>query len=148
MPSLTYVRSAISAWNVGGLERFWDRYGQMKPLGWIGSAKDDLLAFPDPVIREVGHALYVAQTGGKHASAKPPRGFGGAGVLEIVEDHDGDTYRAVYTVRFADVVYVLHAFQKKARTGIATPTTEIDRVRARLRRAEEEYAAWTGSRSR
>jgi len=114
----------------------------MKPLGWTGSAKADLLAFPDTVIREVGHALYVAQMGRKHPAAKPLKGFGGAGVLEIVEDHDGDAYRAIYTVRFATVVYVLHAFQKKSRKGMATPPKEIEKVRARLKRAEEENAAW------
>jgi len=114
----------------------------MKPLGWIGSARDDLLAFPDDAVREIGHALYLAQTGGKHADAKPLKGFGGAGVLEVVEDHDGDTYRAVYTVQFCDVVYVLHAFQKKAKKGNATPPHEIETVRRRLKRAEEEYQAW------
>jgi phage-related protein len=111
-------------------------------LGWIGTAKEDLLSFPDAVVREIGHALYVAQIGGKHASAKPLKGLSGAGVLEIVEDFDGDTYRAVYTVRLADIVYVLHAFQKKSKKGIATPRREIDIIKARLRRAEEEYAAW------
>ena len=114
----------------------------MKPLGWIGSARNDLLAFPEDAIREVGHALYLAQTGGKHAAAKPLKGFGGAGVLEIVEDHDGDTYRAVYTIRFADIVYVLHAFQKKAKKGIATPPQELETIKRRLKRAEEEYEAW------
>ena len=114
----------------------------MKPLGWIGSAKDDLLGFPDNVVRDMGHALYVAQIGGKHPSAKPLQGFGGAGVLEIVEDYAGDAYRAVYTVRFAEVIYVLHAFQKKSRRGIATPRQDIERVRTRLRQAEEEYQRW------
>ena len=114
----------------------------MKPLGWIGSAKNDLLGFPDKVVREVGHALYVAQTGGKHSAAKPLRGFGGAGVLEIVEDYAGDTYRAIYTVQFAAIVYVLHAFQKRSKRGITTPRQEIERVRTRLRQAEEEYQRW------
>ena len=118
----------------------------MKPLGWIGSAKDDLLGFPESVVREIGHALFVAQMGGKHGAAKPLQGFGGAGVIEIVEDHAGDAYRAVYTVRFAEVVYVLHVFQKKSRRGIATPRQEIERVRARLRQAEEEYQRWQGER--
>ena len=119
----------------------------MKLLGWIGTSKSDLLAFPDPVVREIGHALYVAQQGGKHRSAKPLRGFGGAGLMEIVEDHDGGTYRAVYTVRFAEVVYVLHAFQKKSRTGVATPMKEIRKVRARLNLAEEEYRRWQEKRA-
>jgi phage-related protein len=118
----------------------------MKPLGWIGSAKDDLLGFPESVVREIGHALFVAQMRGKHGAAKPLQGFGGAGVLEIVEDYAGDAYRAVYTVRFAEVVYVLHVFQKKSRRGIATPRQEIERVRARLRQAEEEYQRWQGER--
>src|SRR5436309_822100 len=115
----------------------------IKPLGWIGSSKADLLAFPGEVVREIGHALYVAQMGGKHDAAKPLKGFGGAGVVEIVEDHDGDTYRAVYTVRFAEIVYVLHAFQKKSRKKIATPRQEIEKIRARLKRAEQEYESWT-----
>jgi phage-related protein len=84
----------------------------------------------------------VAQQGGKHSHAKPLRGFGGAGVLEIVEDHDGDTYRAVYTVRLAGRVYVLHAFQKKSKAGIKTPKAEINLIKARLKRAEKEHAAW------
>ncbi len=114
----------------------------MKPLAWIGSAKDDLLGFPGDVIREMGHALYLAQIGAKHAAAKPLKGFGGAGVLEIVEDFDGSTFRAVYTVKFAEVVFVLHAFQKKSKKGIATPKPEIEKVKARLRQAQEEYEAW------
>ncbi len=114
----------------------------MKPLGWIGSAKEDLLSFPAVVVREVGYARYIAQLGGTHPAAKPMKGFGGAGVVEIVEAHDGDAYRVVYTVRFHEVVYVLHAFQKKSKRGIATPQHELDKVKARLKRAEEEYAAW------
>jgi phage-related protein len=80
--------------------------------------------------------------GGKHSAAKLLKGFGGAGVLEIVEDHDGEAYRAVYTVRFSDVVYVLHAFQKKAKKGIATPPREIEKIRARLKVAQQEYESW------
>jgi phage-related protein len=93
-------------------------------------------------MREIGHALYVAQMDGKHDAAKPLRGFGGANVLEVVEDHRGGTYRAIYTVRFAEIVYVLHAFQKKSKRGIATPKQDIETVRARLKRAEEGYAEW------
>lgn len=119
----------------------------LKLLGWIGTSKDDLLTFPEAVVREVGHALYVAQQGGKHSSAKPLKGFGGASLLEVVEDHDGDSYRAVYTVRFAQVVYVLHAFQKKSKTGIATPAKEISKIHARLRLAEEEYTRWRSART-
>jgi phage-related protein len=84
----------------------------------------------------------VAQQGGKHTAVKPLRGFGGAGVLEIIEDHHGDTYRAVYTVRLAGRVYVLHAFQKKSKSGIQTPKAEINLINSRLKRAEEEHSAW------
>ncbi len=116
--------------------------GTIKPVVWIGSAKPDLCGFPEEVKDFMGFALYLAQQGGKHSSAKPLRGFGGAGVLEIVEDHDGDTYRAVYTVRLAGRVYVLHSFQKKSKSGIATPKAEINLIKARLQRAEEEHRAW------
>jgi len=112
------------------------------PVIWIGRAKRDLRAFPDEVKDSVGFALYVAQQGGKHPDAKPLRGFGSAGVLEIVEDHRGDTYRAVYTVRLAGRVYVLHAFQKESKSGIETPRAEINLIKSRLKRAEEEHAAW------
>jgi phage-related protein len=114
----------------------------IKPVVWIGSAKADLASFPEDVKDAIGFALYVAQQGGKHASAKPLKGFGGAGVLEIVEDYDGDTYRAIYTVRFARRIYVLHSFQKKSKSGIATPKAEVNLIKARLKRAEEEHASW------
>jgi phage-related protein len=114
----------------------------IKPVVWIGSAKVNLRTFPGEVKDSIGFALYVAQQGGKHSHAKPLRGFGGAGVLEIVENHDGDTYRAVYTVRLAGRVYVLHAFQKKSKAGIKTPKAEINLIKSRLKRAEEEHAAW------
>jgi phage-related protein len=113
-----------------------------KPLFWIGSSLDDLRGFPDDVKRLMGFALHFAQVGGKHADAKPLRGFAGAGVLEVVEEHAGDTFRGVYTVRFAGVVYVLHAFQKKSKRGIKTPKKEMDLVRERLKRAEEHYGHW------
>lgn len=90
----------------------------------------------------MGVALYFAQHGEKHHEAKPLKGFGSAGVLEIVEDYDGDTYRAVYTVRFAGAVYVLHAFQKKSRQGIKTAQRDLDLIHTRLHRAQEEYARW------
>lgn len=115
---------------------------ELKPVGWIASSLKDLKGFPDEAREEIGHALYEAQKGGKHVSAKPLKGFKGAGVLEVVEDHDGDTYRAVYTVRFAEVVYVLHCFQKKSKSGIATPKQDIDLINARLKTAEEKYAEW------
>jgi phage-related protein len=114
----------------------------IKPVVWIGSTKADLSAFPEEVKDAVGYALYVAQLGGKHWGAKPLKGFGGAGVVEIVEDHDGNTYRAVYTVRLAGRIYVLHAFQKRSKRGIETPKGEIDLIRLRLRRAEEEHTKW------
>ncbi len=114
----------------------------IKPVVWIGSAKADLSSFPEEVKDSVGFALYVAQRGGKHRDAKPLRGFGGAGILEIVENHAGDTYRAVYTVRLGGRIYALHAFQKKSRVGIKTPKSEIDLIKSRLKRAEEEHAGW------
>jgi phage-related protein len=91
----------------------------------------------------MGFALYLAQTGNKHPHAKPMRGFGGAGVLEIVVNHDGATYRVVYTVKFRGAVYSLHAFQKKSKTGIATPKQEIDLIQERLKRAQEHYMVWS-----
>tara|TARA_R110002049_G_scaffold304243_2_gene499300 strand:+ start:138 stop:509 length:372 start_codon:yes stop_codon:yes gene_type:complete len=109
-----------------------------KPLHWVGSSKRDFLAFPDPVKSDMGYALGLAQLGGKHPHAKPWKGEG-PGVFELVENHDGDTYRALYSVRFADVVYVLHAFQKKSPSGIRTAATDIALVRERLRRAREDH---------
>ena len=104
-----------------------------KPLRWVGSAKKDLATMPDEVQDTFGYALHLAQVGGKHSQAKPLKGFGGAGVLEVVEDHQGDTYRAVYTVRYATAVYVLHCFQKKSTQGIATPKPDMDLIEARLK---------------
>ena len=111
-----------------------------KPLDWIGSSRKDLRAFPKFVRMTVGQALDDAQHGEKHPDAKPLKGFGGAGVLEIVEDHDGKTYRAVYTVRFSGIIYVLHAFQKKSKRGVKTPLEEIEKVKHRLKEAERRYA--------
>lgn len=107
----------------------------LKPVEWVGSSRKDLSRFPDPVKYHMGHAIYHAQAGLKHSDAKPLRGFG-SGVLEVVSSHDGDTFRAVYTVRLQTAVYVLHAFQKKAKRGIATPKAELDLIRQRLRAAE------------
>jgi phage-related protein len=115
---------------------------QPKPLFWMSSTQEDLRAFPQEVRQVMGYALYLAQLGDKHLDAKPLKGFAGAGVLEIVADHDGDAFRAVYTVRFADAVYALHAFQKKSTRGIATPKREIERIRQRLRRAQVHYEGW------
>ncbi len=111
-----------------------------KPLVWVGDSLEMVQGFPQAVRNEVGFALYQAQTGGKHVNAKPLHGLG-AGVLEIVSDHRGDTFRAVYTVRLARRVYVLHAFQKKSKTGIATPKAEMELVKRRLKRAVELNAA-------
>lgn len=108
----------------------------VKPLLWVGSSKKDLLAMPDDVVDVFGFALHLAQTGKKHDQAKPLKGFGGAGVLEVVEDHQGDTFRAVYTVKIADAVYVLHCFQKKSKQGIETPKHEMDLIRGRLKAAQ------------
>ena len=109
-----------------------------RPVEWIGSSKADLKTFPESVRRVVGYALYQAQVGLRHRDVKPLRGLG-SNVLEMVSRHDGDAFRAVYTVRFRSAVYVLHAFQKKAKQGIATPKPEIDLIRRRLRAAEQHY---------
>ena len=114
-----------------------------KPLFWIGSSRKDLKRFPRPVQRNCGFALRHAQNGTRHPNAKPLKGFKGAGVLEIVEDHVGNTYRAVYTVRFAKAVYMLHAFQKKSKTGIKTSQQEIELIKKRLKLAEEHYEEWS-----
>jgi phage-related protein len=115
----------------------------IKELEWIGSSRKDMMALPRSVQRVFGYALYLAQLGQKPPEAKPLRGFGGAGVLELVEDYRSDTYRAVYTVRFARKVYVLHVFKKKAKKRIATPKHEIDLVRNRLKQAESLYTGKT-----
>ncbi|HUA18382.1 MAG TPA: type II toxin-antitoxin system RelE/ParE family toxin [Bryobacteraceae bacterium] len=107
-----------------------------KPLVWLGSSLKDLRTFPEPVQDHMGYALYVAQRGGRHRDVKPLSGFGGAGILEVIKDFRGDTFRAVYTVRYANAVYVLHAFQKKSKTGRATPKPDIDLIGQRLHEAE------------
>jgi phage-related protein len=108
----------------------------VRPVVWVGSSRRDLRAFPRPVRREAGQALYAAQQGETDPAAKVLRGFGGASVLEVIAQHRGDTWRAVYTVRYAEAVYVLHAFQKKAKRGIATPKADMDLIRQRLSEAE------------
>ena len=113
-----------------------------KPVRWVGRSRDDLKSFPRDVQRRVGGALWDAQIGLKAPYAKPLKGFGGAGVLEVVDDFDGDTYRAIYTVRFAHVVYVLHAFQKKSKRGAATPKAQLDLISQRLKKAKEDYGQW------
>ena len=113
-----------------------------KPVLWIASSKEDLMAMPQDVVSNIGYALGKAQGGGLPSNAKPLHGFGGANVVEIVEDHMGDTYRAVYSTRFKDVVVVLHAFKKKGHHKKETPKHEIDLVKSRLKLAEEIYKTW------
>lgn len=112
-----------------------------KPLIWVADSLVMVRTFPEAVKDEIGVALYQAQIGGKHIKAKPLRNIG-IGVLELVSDHRGDTFRAVYTVKLAGRVYVLHAFQKKSKSGIATPKPEIALIEKRLKRAIEIHAAW------
>ena len=111
----------------------------LKPVCWLGSSLKCLQEMPEDVQDSFGHALYLAQLGERHRAAKPLRGFSGAGVLEIVEDSEGGTYRAVYTVRFGDAVYVLHVFQKKSKSGIATPKQDMDLIESRLKQALEMH---------
>ncbi|MGA2155412.1 MAG: type II toxin-antitoxin system RelE/ParE family toxin [Bryobacteraceae bacterium] len=109
----------------------------LKPVIWVGSSREDLCEFPEPVQDHMGYAMYVAQRGGKHRDAKVLTGFGGAGVVEVVKDYRGDTFRAVYTLRYAGAIYVLHAFQKKSKTGRESPRRDIEMIRQRLREAEQ-----------
>lgn len=113
-----------------------------KPVKWVGSAKRDLDAMPEDVKDVFGHAIDLAQAGGKHQDAKVLTGFGSAGVLEVVDDHQGDTYRAVYTVKFAGWVYVLHCFQKKSKSGISTPKPDLDLIISRLKAAKQDFENW------
>ncbi len=108
----------------------------LKPVVWLGDSLRELRRFPAAVQDEMGYAIYLAQRGDKHVSAKPLKGLG-AGVLEVVSNHRGDTFRSVYTLRFADRVFVLHAFQKKSKSGIATPKPEIELIKQRLKQAIE-----------
>ena len=116
-----------------------------KPVVWVSSCRDDLARFPAVARRALGYALNVAQLGGKHPDAVPLKGFGGAGVLEAVEDFDGSTYRLMYTVRLGDRIYALHAFQKKSKRGIETPQHEMALVRQRYRQAQEMHRQWLAS---
>jgi phage-related protein len=111
----------------------------MKPVIWIGSSRRDLRDMPQQVRRDIGQALYAAQQGVTDPAAKPLKGFGGARVMEIVERYRTDAYRAVYTAHFDNAVYVLHVFQKKSKSGIATPKQEIELIRRRLAEAERHY---------
>jgi len=107
-----------------------------RPVVWMGSSRRDLRGFPRQVRRDIGQALYTAQQGETDPAAKPLKGFGGGSVLEIVEDQAGNTWRVIYTVRFPEAIYVLHAFQKKSKSGIATPKRDLDLIRRRLVEAE------------
>ena len=113
----------------------------IKKIVFIGSSRRDIQQFPEDVKEDIGYAFFEVQKGGKPASAKPLKGFGGAGVLEIIENFDGNTYRAVYTVKFQKAIYVLHYFQKKSKHGIKTPQHDIDLIKQRLKIAEEDYKA-------
>jgi phage-related protein len=128
-----------------------ERADRPKLLEWIASSKKDLMSLPAEVVDVFGYALYLAQTGRKHAQAKPLQGFGSTGVLEVVEDRRGNTYRAVYTVRYAIRVFVLHVFQKKSKAGIATPKPDVELIRNRLKvaakRAKELEDEQTQSQS-
>ena len=112
----------------------------LRSVVWVGSSRDDLRELVKPVRRFFGRAIFRAQQGFKHPEAKPLKGFGGASVLEIVADIEGDSYRAIYTVKLAGFIYVLHCFQKKATKGIGTPKREMELVRQRLAFAEADYA--------
>jgi phage-related protein len=111
----------------------------VKEVVWVASSLRDLRAFPDEVMDVLGYALHQAQMGYKHEDAKPLKGYKGAGVLEVVDGYDGDTYRAVYTVKFDGYVYALHAFQKKSKSGSATPKADLDLIRSRLKLAEVDH---------
>ena len=111
----------------------------IKPVRWVGSSRSDLRAFPKEARRHVGQALYAAQRGEEYPTVKALKGFAGRAVLEIVVSHAGDAYRAVYTARFRDAIYVLHAFQKKSKKGIATPRKEMELIARRLAAAARDY---------
>jgi phage-related protein len=106
-----------------------------RPVVWVGSSRRDLRAFPREVRRDIGRALYAAQEGETDPATKPMRGFGGGSVVEVLAHHRGDTWRTVYAVRFAEAIYVLHAFQKKSKSGIATPKKDVELIRQRLAEA-------------
>ena len=120
-------------------------YSSDKPLHWVGSSKKDLLNFPEEVVDDVGYSLGVVQQGGMPPSAKHWKGEG-AGVLEIVEDHRGDTFRVVYTVSFEQAIYVLHSFQKKSPSGIKTASTDVDLIHERLKLAKFDYEVRYGKK--
>jgi phage-related protein len=112
---------------------------EIKPVEWLGSSHKDLCDMPEPVRKDLGYALYLAQIGAKHVDARPLLGFGGAGVMEVVERYDTNAYRAVYTVRFEEAVYVLHVFNKKSTSGIGIPRPDMNVIRTRLTEARERH---------
>ena len=112
-----------------------------KPLHFVGSSRDDIRDLPRAVRVVIGSALYDAQRGEKPANAKPLKGFKGASVLEVIENYDGDTYRAVYTIKFRGVVYVLHCFKKKSKKGVSTPKPDIELINQRLKAAKDHHDA-------
>jgi phage-related protein len=116
----------------------------LRPIIWGPQTLRELRGYPKQVKREFGRALQFAQAGDKHPSAKPLKGFGGGGILEIVEDYDRGSYRAVYTVRFQEAVYVLHVFQKKSKSGIATPRADVNLIKERLKWATQVHATRSG----
>ena len=118
---------------------------KVKALFWIASSKKDLMDFPVDVRKEMGHALYIAQKGGKDKKAKPLKGFKGATILEIVESDGNGTYRNMYSVQFEEIVYVLHAFQKKSKTGIKTTKQDVDLLEKRLQAAQQKHKEWLTS---
>lgn len=111
----------------------------LKELVWIGQSKKSLIDLPEEVRQVIGYSLYIAQNGSMPDNAKVLKGFGGAGVIEIIDSDDAGTYRAVYTVKMADIVFVLHVFQKKSKQGIETPQQDIELIHKRLKLAEEIY---------
>ena|SRR5579884_824148 len=113
----------------------------MKPLHWVGSCLKSVRDFPEEVRQEVGFSLQLAQKGGKAANAVPLVGFGSSKVLEVIIDDSGDTFRAIYTVKFKKAIYALHAFQKKSKKGRETPRPEVDLIKSRLKLAEAHYRA-------
>jgi phage-related protein len=123
------------------IEVYWYKMDgeQIRPIRWVGSSRKDVRSFPRKIRSDIGQTLYAAQRGETDPAAKAMRGFGGRSVVEIVASHAGDTWRAVYTVRFQDAVYMLHAFQKKSTKGVATSKRDIDLIRLRLAEAERDY---------
>ena len=111
----------------------------LKPVRWIGSSYNDWKSFPEDVQDVMGFSLYLAQIGKKAVNAKPLKGFKGAAVMEIADNYDSNTFRAIYTIQFRDAIYVLHAFQKKSKKGIATPGPVLELINRRLKYAKEHY---------